>query len=138
MEFIDLSFNQYLLLGNEPLLIHTGSKEQTEIMIPLLKSILGNNTLAFIFISHFELDECGGLSLLKEHFPQAKPICSQVTARQLTGFGITNEVIIKNPGDFFETSDFKLKFISYPSEMHLWEGLMAFEETWAIIQSCSK
>jgi len=128
LDFIDLSFNQYLLLGKGTLLIHTGSKEQTEVMMPLLKSILGNNTLSYIFISHFESDECGGLSLLKEHFPQAKPICSQVTARQLKGFGITEDVIIKNPGDSFEMDSFKLKFIAYPSEMHLWEGLIAFEE----------
>jgi flavorubredoxin len=126
--FIDLTFNQYLLLGDEPLLIHTGDRDQAVEMLPMLKALLGDRKLCYIFISHFESDECGGLSFLKEYFPEAKPICSQVTARQLMGFGLATDIIIKAPGEVLETGDFKLRFISYPSEMHLWEGLMAFEE----------
>lgn len=103
-------------------------------MIPLLKDKLGNNTLSYIFISHFESDECGGLSLLKEHFPNAKPICSQVTARQLMGFGFLMMQLLRIPAIFFDL-DFKLKFISYPSEMHLWEGLMVFEESRGLLFS---
>jgi flavorubredoxin len=126
--FVDLSFNQYLLLGTEPLLIHTGTRDHAGEMLPMLKALLGEKKLSYIFISHFESDECGGLSLLKENFPEAKPICSQVTARQLTGFGIAADIMAKAPGEVMVTSDFKLRFISYPSEMHLWEGLIAFEE----------
>jgi flavorubredoxin len=126
--FINLSFNQYLLLGSEPLLVHTGSKDQAVEILPKIKALLGEKPLAYIFISHFESDECGGLSFLKEYYPNAKPVCSQVTARQLMGFGIATEIIEKAPGDALKTSDFTLKFIRYPSEMHLWEGLMAFEE----------
>jgi flavorubredoxin len=133
--FIDLTFNQYLLLGSQPLLVHTGSYDQTVEMLPKLKTLLGDKPLSYIFISHFESDECGGISFLKENFPGVKPVCSQVTARQLTGFGIANDVIIKTPGDVLEDSDFKLKFISYPSEMHLWEGLMAFEENRGLLFS---
>ena len=128
IEFIDLTFNQYLMLGKEPLLIHTGSKVQAVEMLPELKALLGDRPLSYIFISHFESDECGGLRFLLDYFPQAKPICSQITARQLVGFGLVNDVITKAPGDIMENSDFRLKFISYPSEMHLWEGLMVFEE----------
>jgi flavorubredoxin len=126
--FIDLSFNQYLLHGAEPLLVHTGSKDQTVEILPKIKDILGGKPLKYIFISHFESDECGGLSYLMEHYPDAKPVCSQVTARQLMGFGIANDIITKAPGDVLETGEFRLRFVRYPSEMHLWEGLMAFEE----------
>jgi flavorubredoxin len=81
----------------------------------------------YIFISHFESDECGGLSLILKHFPEAKPICSEVTARQLNGFGITNNVIIKRPGEKLISNGYELEFINYPSEMHLWEGLLLME-----------
>ena len=133
--FIDLTFNQYLLLGREPILIHTGSKDQAIELLPELKTLLGDRSLSYIFISHFESDECGGLSFLMNHFPEAKPICSQVTARQLMGFSLANDIIVKTPGDILETGDFKLKFISYPSEMHLWEGLMVFEENRGLLFS---
>jgi flavorubredoxin len=124
---IDLSFHQYLLLADEPLLVHTGSMQQAEALIPQLKSALSGKALKYIFISHFESDECGGLSLILEHFPEAMPICSEVTARQLSGFGITNEFITKKPGEKLITKDYELEFFSYLSEMHLWEGLLLME-----------
>lgn len=124
---IDLSFHQYLLLANESMLVHTGNMQQVEVLIPQLKIILNGKPLKYIFISHFESDECGGLSLILEHFPEAKPICSEITARQLSGFGITNEVIIKKPGEKIITNDYELEFFSYLSEMHLWEGLLLME-----------
>jgi flavorubredoxin len=98
-------------------------------MLPKLKELLGGRLLQYIFISHFESDECGGLRLLMEHFPGAKAVCSPVTARQLTGFGLANEIMVKAPGDVLEAEEYKLRFIGYPSEMHLWEGLLALEET---------
>ena len=124
---IDLTFHQYLLLADESISIHTGSVQQAEALIPQLKEVLAGRTLKYIFISHFESDECGGLSLILKHFPEAKPICSEVTARQLSGFGITNDIIIKRPGEKLISNGYELEFISYPSEMHLWEGLLLME-----------
>jgi flavorubredoxin len=124
---IDLSFHQYLLLTNEPMLVHTGSIQQAEALVPQLKAALLDRQLKYIFISHFESDECGGLSILLKHFPEARPICSEVTARQLGGFGITNDVVVKRSGEKLILGDCEFEFISYPSEMHLWEGLLLME-----------
>ena len=124
---INLSFHQYLLAAQDPLLVHTGNMQQAVALVPQLEAVLNGKTLNYIFISHFEGDECGGLSHILKHFPEAKPICSEVTARQLGSFGLTNEVIIKKPGEKLTTDDYELEFLSYPSEMHLWEGLLAME-----------
>ena len=56
------TFHQYLLLTDEPLLVHTGSVQQAEALIPKLKDILKDKILKYIFISHFESDECRALS----------------------------------------------------------------------------
>lgn len=132
---IDLTFNQYLLTGEEPLLIHTGNKATAINMAPKLKELLKDRPLRYIFISHFESDECGGLSVLLDHFPGASPVCSAVTARQLSGFGLTDKVIVKAPGDNLNLGNHQLQFIEYPSEMHLWEGLLAFETTRGVLFS---
>lgn len=124
---INLSFHQYLLSTDEPLLLHTGNIQQATALVPQLKAVLNGKTLKYIFVSHFEADECGGLSHILEHFPEAKPICSETTARQLSGFGLVNEVITKKPGEKLITNAYDLEFFSYPSEMHLWEGLLAME-----------
>ena len=132
---IKLTFNQYLLLTDEPILIHTGNVKQAEAMIPQLKEVLNGRNLEYVFISHFESDECGGLSIILKNFPKAKVVCSQITAQQLSGFGLIDEVIIKKPGDKIKTADYELEFIGYPSEMHLWEGLLAIENTRGIFFS---
>ncbi|MBP9477895.1 MAG: hypothetical protein KBF12_04680 [Sebaldella sp.] len=125
---IDLSFNQYLLLTEEPILIHTGNIEQAKVIIPKIKELLGDKKLKYVFASHFESDECGGLSLILESFPEVKTICSAITARQLIEFGITDNVIIQNGGTKLTGDDYDLEFITYPSEMHMWEGVLLFEK----------
>ncbi|MGE5605483.1 MAG: MBL fold metallo-hydrolase [Bacteroidota bacterium] len=124
---INLSFHQYFLPGDEPLLVHTGNVQQAKAFLPQLKAELKGKELKYIFISHFEADECGGLTYILEQFPNAKPICSEVTARQLGGFGLTNDVILKKPGEKLFTDNYELVFFAYPSEMHLWEGLLSME-----------
>jgi flavorubredoxin len=124
---IDLTFHQYLLLADEAVLVHTGNIDQAKALVPQIKDALNGKTLKYIFISHFESDECGGLSEILKEFPEAKPVCSEITARQLGGFGIANDFIVKKPGEKLTTNDYELEFISYVSEMHLWEGLLMIE-----------
>ncbi|WJG06712.1 hypothetical protein QSG82_12270 [Klebsiella pneumoniae] len=39
-----------------------------------------------------------------------------------------NNVLIKKPNEIFAGDDFEFQTISYPSEMHMWEGLLFFEK----------
>jgi len=124
---INLAFNQYLLLASQPVLIHTGSIGIARELIAPLKAALAGKSLSYIFVSHFESDECGGLGVILAAFPEAKVLCSEVTARQLKGFGLLDEVFTKQDGEKIKTPDYELEFITYPSEMHLWDGLLLIE-----------
>lgn len=124
---INLSFNQFLINSSGPLLVHTGNMEQARQLIAPLKKVLNGKSLSYIFVSHFESDECGGLSLILAEYPDAKVICSEVTARQLQGFGIAANTVTINQGGLLSSDDYELEFILYPSEMHLWNGLLLFE-----------
>lgn len=124
---INLSFNQFLINSSSPLLVHTGNMEQARKLIAPLKKVLNGKSLSYIFVSHFESDECGGLSLILSEYPEAKVICSEVTARQLQGFGIAANTVTINQGGLLTSDDYELEFILYPSEMHLWNGLLLFE-----------
>lgn len=127
MQPVNLSFNQYLLLTEEPVLFHTGSAQQAAALLPRLEAALAGRPLRHIFVSHFESDECGGLAALLDRYPDASVICPEVTARQLMGFGYQCSLDAKKPGEHIVTDSFDLEFIGYPSEMHLWEGLLAYE-----------
>lgn len=132
---IRLSIHQYLLMTPEPVLIHTGTADQTEKIIPQLKEILGDVPLKYVLISHFESDECGGLSVLKQHFPDVAAVCSEICARQLAGFSYDIKTLIKRAGDTLEGDGFLFTFIDYPSEIHLQNGLLFFEEVRKILFS---
>ena len=45
----------------------------------------------------------------------------------LDGFGIAGDVLIKRPEEKMKIGETEFKFISYPSEMHLWEGLLLLD-----------
>ena len=124
---IDLTFNQYLLNIDEPILIHTGDLNRARQLIPQIKEMIGDKELKYIFVSHFESDECGGITRILKEYPNAKVICSQVTARQLEGFGILTNPLVKKPGEGMTIGGLQFEFISYPSEMHMWEGLLLYE-----------
>ncbi|MFA5513690.1 MAG: hypothetical protein WDA17_02080 [Sphaerochaetaceae bacterium] len=125
---IDLTFNQYLLLSDEPTLIHTGDINQVLNVIDNLKEILKEKSLSYIFVSHFEADECGGLSLLLKEYPEAIVVCNDVCTRQIRGFGIEANILTKRDGESLITNASEFEFIAYPSEIHLWDGLFAYEK----------
>lgn len=127
LEPANLSLHQYLLLTEEPILIHTGTVNNAENIVAQIKQLLGEKSLKYIFVSHFESDECGCLSTLVKEFPGVTTICSETTARQLYGFGITYNIAIKNPGDNLIGEGFEFEFIDYPSDTHLWGGLLFVE-----------
>ncbi len=122
-QFIDLTFNQYLIGTAHPMLIHTGSAPEAP---SLLKALKGRK-LSYIFVSHFESDECGALSAILNVYPSAKVVTGEVTARQITGFGIKADVITASDGEVLSLGDLELEMIAYPSEMHLWDGLLCYE-----------
>ena len=132
---IDLSFNQYLLLAPNSVLIHTGNVNIARGLTQQLKEALQGRELAYIYASHFEADECGGLGVILEAFPKARVLCSEVTARQLNGFGLSGDVLPQRNTDKLATDDYELEFITYPSEMHLWDGLLLVENKRKILFS---
>ncbi len=121
--YIDLTFNQYLVGESTPILVHTGDAGESA---SLLKALEGRK-VSYIFVSHFESDECGALSTVLSVYPAAKVITGEVTARQLEGFGIKADVLIAHDGDRLNLSDVELDIIAYPSEMHLWDGLLCYD-----------
>jgi flavorubredoxin len=134
-KFIDLSFHQYLLVCEQPILFQTGNMEDARFLKTALKEILKEKELKYVFVSHFESDECGGLTHILKEYPAATVLCSEVTARELKGFGFDFKTKIVKSFEVLKGEDFELEFIAYPAEMHLWEGLLAFEKKRALFFS---
>jgi flavorubredoxin len=74
------SFNQYLLLDDEPLLFHTGPRQLFPLVSEAVATLMPLERLRYVGFSHFEADECGSLNQWLARAPAAVPLCSQVGA----------------------------------------------------------
>jgi flavorubredoxin len=74
------SFNQYLLVDDEPLLFHTGPRKMFPLVREAVASVLPVERLGYIAFSHVEADECGALNEWLAAAPQSLPLCGTVAA----------------------------------------------------------
>lgn len=128
LSFMNFTIHQYLLLAEEPILIYTGTFQQAEYILPKVKELLNGKQLKYILVPHIESDECGGLPVFLKEYPDVVTICSQIGARELPGFGYKGRLFPKKQGDIIQGTDFSIRCINYPSEVHLQNGLIFFEE----------
>lgn len=75
-----LSFNQYLVAADEPLLFHTGPRKMWLLTEQAISSVMPVKNLRFIAFSHYECDECGAMAEFLSTAPNAVPVCGQVNA----------------------------------------------------------
>lgn len=74
------SFNQYLLVDDEPLLFHTGLRGLFPLVSEAIASVMPVARLRHVAFSHVEADECGALNQWLAVAPHAAPLCSTVAA----------------------------------------------------------
>jgi flavorubredoxin len=74
------SFNQYLLVDEQPLLFHTGPRGFFAGTAAAITRVMPVERLRYVAFSHFEADECGALNDFLRVAPAAEPVCSQVGA----------------------------------------------------------
>jgi len=74
------SFNQYLIVDDEPLLFHTGPRKMFPLVREAVTSVIPVDQLRYIAFSHVEADECGSLNEWLAVAPQSVPLCGQVAA----------------------------------------------------------
>ncbi len=124
------SFNQYLIVDDEPLLFHTGPRR----MFPLVREAIGRllpvERLRYISFSHFEADECGSLNDFLAVAPQSAPVCGKIAAMVSV-----NDVADRPPraladGESLPLGRHVLRWFDTPHLPHAWEcGLMLDDTT---------
>ena len=115
------SFNQFLVVDDEPLLFHTGPRKMFDLVREAVASVTPVDRLRYIAFSHVEADECGSLNEWLAAAPQAVPLCSKVAAMVSI-----NDIADRPPralGDNEELSlgKRKVKWFDAPHLPHSWE-----------------
>ena len=121
------SFNQYLVVDDEPLLFHTGLRK----MFPLAAEAIGNvmpvEKLRYIAFSHFESDECGALNQFLAKAPNAVPLCSRVAAMVSVGDFADRPPRAMGDGERLSIGKREMVWIDAPHVPHGWETGYLFD-----------
>ena len=123
------SFNQYLMLADEPLLFHTGLRGLFPHVRDAVASVMPVEKLRHISFSHVEADECGSLNLWLEAAPHAAPLCGAIAAMVSVG-----DLADRAPRPLADDEKAGLggrtvMWIDAPHVPHGWECGYLYEET---------
>ena len=67
------TFNQFLVLGDEPLLFHTGLRQMFPLVRDAVSRLLPPERLRWIAFGHYEADECGAMNEWLAVAPSDRP-----------------------------------------------------------------
>lgn len=123
------SFNQYLIVDDQPLLFHTGPRRMRLLVQEAISSVMDVKDLRFIGFSHYESDECGSLAGFLSLAPNAAPLCGQVNA-MINGDCFDKPPRVLADGEALSLGSHRVRWFDTPHLPHAWEcGYLMEEET---------
>jgi flavorubredoxin len=123
------SFNQYLIVDDEPLIFHTGPRKMFPLVHEAVASVLPPARLRHIAFSHVEADECGSLNEWLAATPRSTPLCGTVAAM------VSIEDLADRPpraiadGELLSLGEHAVRWFDTPHLPHAWECGFLMEET---------
>ena len=124
------TFNQFLVLGDEPLMFHTGLRK----MFPLTRGALGRiippERLRWIALGHFEADECGAMNEWLAVAPQATPAHGHIGCMVSLNDFADRAPRALGDGEVIDIGNGKhIRFIDTPHTPHGWDAGVLYEES---------
>lgn len=124
------SFNQYLVVDEEPLIFHTGPRKMFALVHEAVASVLPPRDLRHIAFSHVEADECGSLNEWLEAAPRSAPLCGSVAAMVSIGDLADRPPRALSDDESLCLGRHTVRWLDTPHLPHAWEcGFMIEEQT---------
>jgi flavorubredoxin len=123
-----ITFNQFLVTDERPMLIHTGPIGMYTKIEEKIKEVIPLQKLTYVAFLHFESDEWGGMAVLDS--AEARLVCSDLSSKlNLTGwYNVPSDHISFWDNESLKTGKRHFRFIMTP-HVHHWDSMMIFEET---------
>ncbi len=123
------SFNQYLVVDDEPLLFHTGPRRMFPLVHEAVASLMPVAQLRHVAFSHVEADECGSLNDWLAAAPQAAPLCGQVAAMVSIADLADRPPRALGDGERLSLGTHALRWLDAPHLPHAWECGFLVDDT---------
>jgi flavorubredoxin len=124
------SFNQYLIVDDEPLVFHTGPRRMFALVAEAISRVLPLQAIRHVAFSHIEADECGALNDFLAAAPAAVPVCGQVAAMLSVNDLADRPARALADGEVLRTGRHALRWLDAAHVPHGWDcGFMMETET---------
>lgn len=129
MPELNMQFNHFVVLDDEPLLYHTGMRRMFPELLEQVRRVIDPARLRWIGFSHFEVDECGALNEWLRVAPHARPVTGVIGALvNLTDFS-DREPRALAPDEVLRTGARRFQYRPTPHLPHGWDAGVLFEQT---------
>ena len=123
-----LTFNQFLVDGDAPLLFHTGMRA----LFPLVREALGKvipvEKLRWISFGHVEADECGAVNQWLAAAPEAQVVHSRLACDVSVRDLVDRPPRSLDDGEVLDLGNRRVRLLMTPHVPHNWEAIALFEE----------
>jgi flavorubredoxin len=124
-----LTFNQFLVRADEPLLFHTGIRALFPLVSDAVNSLVPIEQLRFVTFGHVEADECGAMNSFLAAAPNA-----MVAHGAMACMVQVNDLADRAPrplgdGEVIDLGSHRVRNIDTPHIPHGWDAHVMYEET---------
>jgi flavorubredoxin len=124
------TFNQFLIVDDEPMLFHTGLRKMFPLVREAVASVIPVERLRYVAFSHVEADECGSLNEFLAAAPKAQPVCSRTAAMVSVDDLADRPARALADGEKLRLGRHVVQWFDTPHLPHAWEcGFMSEETT---------
>jgi flavorubredoxin len=124
------SFNQYLIVADEPLLFHTGPRRMFPLVREAVASVMPPERLRYVAFSHVEADECGSLNEWLAIAPSAVPLCGRIAALTSIEDMADRSPRVAADGETILLGSHSVQWFDMPHLPHGWEcGYLSEQST---------
>lgn len=124
------TFNQFLILGDEPLMFHTGLRKMFPLNRDAVSRLIPPERLRWIAYGHFEADECGAMNEWLVFAPNAQPAHGNTGCMvSLNDFADRAPRVLQD-GEVIDLGRGKrVRYLDTPHTPHGWDAGVVFEES---------
>jgi flavorubredoxin len=123
------TFNQFLVMGEEPLLFHLGHRKTFPLTAAAVGRVLPLEKLRWLSFGHVEADECGAMNEWLGAAPNAELVHGMIGARVSIDDMADRPAHTLEDDEVLDVGGKRLRFIATPHVPHGWEAGVFFEET---------
>lgn len=122
------TFNQFLVIDEEPVLFHTGMRKIFPLVREAVASVIPVEKLRWLSFSHWEPDECGSLEEWLAVAPNATPLVGLIGS-MVTASDASRAPRMLADGETMAIGKKRVRWLDTPHCPHGWDAGCLFETT---------